>query len=55
MFEFHPVLLMMIVAMVMLRAIMLLSSPGADGPGSEHVAADAQKVLLLLLLTEWLL
>ena len=35
--------------------ILLCSGPGADGPGREHVAADAQKVLVLLLLTERLL
>lgn len=40
--------------MMMTRAIVLCSGPGADGPGRDHVAADAQKVLMLLLLTEWL-
>lgn len=54
-FIWFYLLMMMTVATVMIRAFMLCSGPGADGPGREHVATDTQKVLVLLLLTEWLL
>lgn len=42
------------VVMVLLTAY-VHSGPGADRAGREHVAADAQKVVLLFLLTERLL
>lgn len=51
---FQLLMMIMIVGMIMIRPIMLCSGSGADGPGREHVATDAQKVLVLLLLTEWL-
>lgn len=46
---------MMRVAIVIIMTIMPCSGPGADGPRRELVATDPQKVLMLLLLTEWLL
>lgn len=47
--------MMVMVEMVLKGVITLCSSPGADGPGREHVAADTQEVLVLVLLAEWLL
>lgn len=40
------------VELLMIRALLFCSGPGADGPGRGHVAADAQEVLVLIVLSE---